>query len=373
MSHPSTTAPDAADRPGPHRRLDDAAALALAETFKVLGDPTRVRILDAVSQSELCVGDLAAGLGLTESADFTPAPPAAEHAARTRTPRGPDGVLLPRRPAHRRSLRAGAGARAGSPADQGSGTSVADLPVTCTVCELHAESTFKVEGMDCREEVALHRAAVQAPGGPRGVHRRPGRPAPARQVRRGEDHGRQRLPRPWRTPACAPGSSTRSRSSRATPGRVTGALLLGRRALCWPRGSPPGFSVRRRRSPTVLFAALAGRRRPSHRAPRPGSAVRLRSLDINVLMLVAAAGAVVLGEWSEAAAVVFLFAVAQALEARTLERARTAVRALMDLTPAEALVREDNRRAQAAGRPGRARRSHRREAWREASAGRRWS
>ena len=27
--------------------------------------------------------------------------------------------------------------------------------VTCTVCELHAESTFKVEGMDCREEVAL--------------------------------------------------------------------------------------------------------------------------------------------------------------------------------------------------------------------------
>ena len=37
---------------------------------------------------------------------------------------------------------------------------------------------------------------------------------------------------------------------------------------------------------------------------------------------------------------VFLFAVAQALEARTLERARSAVRALMDLTPAEALVRD---------------------------------
>ncbi len=67
-------------------------------------------------------------------------------------------------------------------------------------------------------------------------------------------------------------------------------------------------------------------------------AVRARSLDINVLMLVAAAGAIALGEWSEAAAVVFMFAVAQALEARTLERARTAVRALMDLTPAEAVV-----------------------------------
>ncbi len=69
-------------------------------------------------------------------------------------------------------------------------------------------------------------------------------------------------------------------------------------------------------------------------------AVRARSLDINVLMLVAAMGAIALGEWSEAAAVVFMFAVAQALEARTLERARTAVRALMDLTPAEAVVRD---------------------------------
>jgi Cd2+/Zn2+-exporting ATPase len=29
------------------------------------------------------------------------------------------------------------------------------MTTTCTVCELHAESTFKVEGMDCREEVAL--------------------------------------------------------------------------------------------------------------------------------------------------------------------------------------------------------------------------
>jgi Cd2+/Zn2+-exporting ATPase len=68
--------------------------------------------------------------------------------------------------------------------------------------------------------------------------------------------------------------------------------------------------------------------------------VRLRSLDINVLMLVAATGALVLGEWSEAAAVVFLFALAQALEARTLARARLAVRALMELSPLEARVRD---------------------------------
>ena len=48
--------------------LDAASVEALAETFKVLGDATRVRILDALSRAELCVGDLAAQLGLSESA-----------------------------------------------------------------------------------------------------------------------------------------------------------------------------------------------------------------------------------------------------------------------------------------------------------------
>jgi ArsR family transcriptional regulator len=48
--------------------LGEAAVKALAETFKVLGDATRVRILDALSRTELCVGDLAELLGLSESA-----------------------------------------------------------------------------------------------------------------------------------------------------------------------------------------------------------------------------------------------------------------------------------------------------------------
>jgi ArsR family transcriptional regulator, lead/cadmium/zinc/bismuth-responsive transcriptional repressor len=45
-----------------------ASVVLLAETFKALGDPTRVRILDALSKSELCVCDLASLLGLSESA-----------------------------------------------------------------------------------------------------------------------------------------------------------------------------------------------------------------------------------------------------------------------------------------------------------------
>ena len=41
---------------------------ALAETFRVLGDPTRVRILDALSGGELCVCDIASLVGISESA-----------------------------------------------------------------------------------------------------------------------------------------------------------------------------------------------------------------------------------------------------------------------------------------------------------------
>ena len=41
---------------------------ALADTFKVLGDATRVRMLDVLSRGELCVGDIAEVLGLSESA-----------------------------------------------------------------------------------------------------------------------------------------------------------------------------------------------------------------------------------------------------------------------------------------------------------------
>ena len=44
------------------------AVTALAETFRVLGDPTRVRILDALAGGELCVCDIASLVGISESA-----------------------------------------------------------------------------------------------------------------------------------------------------------------------------------------------------------------------------------------------------------------------------------------------------------------
>jgi ArsR family transcriptional regulator, lead/cadmium/zinc/bismuth-responsive transcriptional repressor len=50
------------------RLLGEASVAALAETFRALGDTTRVRMLDALSHAELCVQDLADLLGLTQSA-----------------------------------------------------------------------------------------------------------------------------------------------------------------------------------------------------------------------------------------------------------------------------------------------------------------
>lgn len=50
------------------RLIAERPVAALAETFRALGDPTRVRILDALSKAELCVCNIAALLGLSESA-----------------------------------------------------------------------------------------------------------------------------------------------------------------------------------------------------------------------------------------------------------------------------------------------------------------
>ena len=70
-------------------------------------------------------------------------------------------------------------------------------------------------------------------------------------------------------------------------------------------------------------------------------ALRAGSLDINALMVVAVTGALILGEWLEAATVICLFAIAERLEARSMDRARHAIRSLMTLAPDTAVVRRD--------------------------------
>ncbi|HEX6925409.1 MAG TPA: cation-translocating P-type ATPase [Longimicrobiaceae bacterium] len=75
--------------------------------------------------------------------------------------------------------------------------------------------------------------------------------------------------------------------------------------------------------------------------PRGWQALRQGALDMNFLMSVAAVGALVIGAYEEGGSLMFLFAVAQLLEARSMGRARNAIRRLMELAPAQAVVIRD--------------------------------
>jgi Cd2+/Zn2+-exporting ATPase len=83
--------------------------------------------------------------------------------------------------------------------------------------------------------------------------------------------------------------------------------------------------------------------------------LRARSVDMNVLMTIAVIGAIAIGQWSEAGLVVFLFALGNLLQALTMDRTRRAVRALVELAPAEAHIVDGDHThtvAAAAIRPG---------------------
>lgn len=110
------------------------------------------------------------------------------------------------------------------------------------------------------------------------------------------------------------------------------ALLLawaGDLARWWP--AP--FSL-----PLYLVAYAAGGYQATRRALRD---LRTGSLNVDLLMVLAAAGAAAVGERPEGAVLLFLFSLSNTLEAFVLGRTRHAIQALMDLTPEEATVRRD--------------------------------
>ncbi|MCS4247534.1 heavy metal translocating P-type ATPase [Pseudomonas sp. BIGb0164] len=69
-------------------------------------------------------------------------------------------------------------------------------------------------------------------------------------------------------------------------------------------------------------------------------ALKNLNLNINALMSIAVTGAVLIGQWPEAAMVMFLFTVAELIEAKSLDRARNAISGLMQMTPEQATVRQ---------------------------------
>lgn len=211
---------------------------------------------------------------------------------------------------------------------------VAVQPV-CTRCAIHAESVFRIDGMCCGEEAKILERRLTPLSGIEDV-------AP--------DIVGQRLHvkydaavvstnviveavaetgmRAWlehEQPIAPPASRSRGLLVLASGVALAVGLVL----------SMVGVSPIWRIS-AFLLAALTGGVFPAQRAL---ASIRVRELDINVLMLVAVVGAAFLGEWAEAGTVVFLFGIAQWLESRSMDRAREAIRALMELSPAEARIR----------------------------------
>ncbi|HXE79445.1 MAG TPA: heavy metal translocating P-type ATPase [Vicinamibacterales bacterium] len=204
----------------------------------------------------------------------------------------------------------------------------------CTVCEIHAESVFRVDGMDCHEEVAILERRLKALDGLEDVS------ADLIGQRLIVRHDAARLSaetiadavaatgmRAW-LERDAPRFAGASRSRLALLMASGAALALGWTASAV--GAPAALAM------TSYAASVASG--GVHLVRRAAGAVRSRAIDINILMTIAVAGALAIGDWAEAATVVFLFALAQFLESRSLDRARHAIRALMDLTPPEAIV-----------------------------------
>ena len=212
------------------------------------------------------------------------------------------------------------------------------------------------------------RAAAEADCRRRGDFGRRRGAAPARQLRRRQARHRG-------------DGRRRGRGRHAHVARARGAAGAGRRRRARASGSPrrrarrwrPASAARRRGAEAVSIAAyvagtIVGGVFPARRA---AGALRARTVDINALMVIAAAGAIAIGEWREGATVVFLFALAQWLEARTLARARGAIRALLDLSPRDALVRRGGVEQRIPIDDGDRRRARHRAARRQDAGGRR--
>jgi Cd2+/Zn2+-exporting ATPase len=206
----------------------------------------------------------------------------------------------------------------------------------CTNCQIHAEAVFRVEGMDCNEEVVILERRLRPLAGMEalsadlvGQRLHVSYDAAKLTTAAIVDAVGQTGMRMWLEHE-GPGASGPDVRVRFWLTVVSGAAILGALAV---GGWSPSLAV-------ALFAAAitAGGIFPVRRAL---VAVRTRTIDINVLMIIAVCGAMVLREWLEGASVVFLFALAQWLEARTLERARQAIRALVELSPREAIVKRD--------------------------------
>ena len=112
---------------------------------------------------------------------------------------------------------------------------------------------------------------------------------------------------------------------------VSGLAAAGAEALAW--------TTHEDSSPIVIALALLSIATGGWPTLKKGwIALKTFTLNINFLMSLAVIGAIAIGQWPEAAMVIFLFAIAELIEGLSLNRARNAVQSLMQLAPDVATV-----------------------------------
>lgn len=129
-------------------------------------------------------------------------------------------------------------------------------------------------------------------------------------------------PKPWRNP-------------KVVTSVVSGILLL----IGWlisQSGTAPSISL-------AIYLAAIGIGGYYFGREALEELLRERKVGIELLMLVAAIAATLLGEAAEGAMLVFLYSISEAAEGYTEEKTRSAIRALMDLAPKMALVQRDGK------------------------------
>jgi len=201
---------------------------------------------------------------------------------------------------------------------------------------------FRIAAMDCASEESEIRRALEPVSGIRGLGFQLG--ARTLTIDAPDDVILQAVAA-IRTAGFDP-QSVATAASNDVPGQVQVAEGLGRMGLAL------GFAITAEAvaffSPDALVfkglgmtLAAAAIWLAGFSTYRKGFAALLQGrLNINALMTVAVTGAFLIGQWPEAAMVMALYAIAELIESRAVDRARNAIKSLLDLTPEMADVRQ---------------------------------
>jgi Cd2+/Zn2+-exporting ATPase len=228
------------------------------------------------------------------------------------------------------SLGMGARRKSDVPADQGNRRSLFRVPGMCcpTEAELIRSRFTKLPGVEGVDADLMERAVTV-------THCTTDTELLAAFRGLGMD---AELAAPPHSPACDHDHTAPARGSKIPewlPLAASGVAAVGAEGVAWVSGQEQSAWVI---GLALVSLALAGRE-----TGRKGwLALRNFTLNIYFLMSIAVIGAALIGAWPEAAMVTFLFALAERIEGYALDRARNAVRTLMELAPDRATVLGDD-------------------------------